>query len=134
MTDHRTDPVRIDKWLWASRMFKTRSAATAACQSGKVKLNGSAIKPSRNVMIGDEMLITRQHHKQSVRVTGMALKRVGAKLAAELFVDITPESEIEREKQAQVVNSAFRKTRYSDTGKPSKRDRRILQKFKEEHE
>lgn len=127
-----TEAVRIDKWLWAARLFKTRSAATSACQAGKVKVNGQSVKPSRDVTIGSGVQITRPHHRQWIEITGLSNKRVGAKLAAELYADVTPEDEIERAKQAQLLNSAFRQARGKKKGRPTKKDRRTLQKFRDQ--
>lgn len=128
-----TDATRIDKWLWSARMFKTRTAATSACLAGKVKLNGRGIKPSRAVVVGDTIQITRQHHRQTVEVRGLAVKRVAAKLVAGLYEDVTPIEELEREDQAQQMNTAFRQARGKAGGRPSKKDRRDMQKFRDRH-
>lgn len=121
--------VRIDKWLWAARFHKTRGNATAACQAGKVKLNGRSVKPSHIVKMGDELLITRPAYRQRVRVTGLSDHRASAEVANRLYEDITPRSEIERLKLQRTVDSAFFRAQ-PRTGRPTKRDRRTLQKLK----
>ncbi len=121
--------LRIDKWLWAARFHKTRSSATSACQAGKVKLNGRSIKPSHQVKVGDELLITRPAYRQQVRVTGLAERRASAVIAAGLYEDITPPEEIERLRVQRAADSAFHQAR-PRTGRPTKRDRRTLQKLR----
>lgn len=127
-----TEATRIDKWLWSARMFKTRTAATSACAAGKVKLNGQGVKPSRAVAVGDTIQITRVHHRQRIEVRGLAIKRVAAKLAAGLYEDVTPEEELEREQQAKLMNAAFRQTRGTYKGRPTKKERRTMQKFRDQ--
>ena len=121
--------VRIDKWLWAARFHKTRSSATTACQAGKVKLNGRSVKPSRMVKMGDELLITRPAYRQRVRVTGLSDRRASAEIAAGMYEDITSPEEIERLKFQRTMDSAFFRAQ-PRTGRPTKRDRRTLQKLK----
>ena len=121
--------VRIDKWLWAARFHKTRSSATAACQAGKVKLNGRSVKPSHMVKVGDKLLITRQAYRQQVRVTGLSERRASAAIAAGLYEDITSPEEIERLMLQRTVDSAFYRAQ-PRTGRPTKKDRRTLQKLK----
>ena len=127
-----TEATRIDKWLWSARMFKTRTAATSACAAGKVKLNGQGVKPSRAVAVGDTIQITRVHHRQRIEVKGLAIKRVAAKLAAGLYEDVTPEEELEREEQAKLMNAAFRRAKGTDKGRPTKKERRTMQKFRDQ--
>ncbi|MCH7574305.1 MAG: RNA-binding S4 domain-containing protein [Candidatus Marinimicrobia bacterium] len=127
-----TEATRIDKWLWSARMFKTRTAATSACVAGKVKLNGQGVKPSRAVAVGDTIQITRVHHRQRIEVRGLAIKRVAAKLAAGLYEDVTPEEELEREQQAKLMNAAFRQARGTYKGRPTKKERRTMQKFRDQ--
>lgn len=123
------DSVRIDRWLWAVRLFKTRREAADACTAGKVKLGGHSIKPGRTIKIGDELQITRKMYKQQVRVTGLLERRVGHKVAVNMFDDVTPEENLEQARLAQQMDSAFYRDRHR-TGRPTKRDRRALQKLK----
>ncbi len=122
--------VRIDKWLWAARCYRTRSAATAACQAGKVKLNGQAAKPSHPVRTGDRVRITKPDYKQELLVTGLHDKRVSAKLAADLYEDQTPPEELEQLRQRRTLDRTFFQ-RHRGTGRPTKRERRLLDKFKD---
>jgi ribosome-associated heat shock protein Hsp15 len=123
------DGMRIDKWLWAARLFKTRREAAEACQAGKVKLGGNSIKPGRTVKIGDELQITRKMYKQQVSITGLAERRVGPKIAVTLFNDLTPQEDIEQVKLAHQMDSSFYRDRRK-AGRPTKRDRRALEKLK----
>ena len=124
------DAVRIDRWLWAARFFKTRNLAGSACQAGKVKIDSKGVKPARNIKIGDEILITRPDYKQLVRVTGLLEKRVGAKLVGNLYEDITPEREMEQLALRKNVDSAFYRLN-REQGRPTKKERRDLERFRE---
>jgi len=123
--------VRLDKWLWAARFYKTRSAATAACQAGKVKLGGKSSKPGRMVKIGDHLAVTRKEYRQEVRITGLLERRTSAKLAVELYEDVTPPEELERVKLVQEMDSAFHRSAPRTMGRPTKRDRRMINRLKE---
>src|SRR5258708_38121542 len=90
------EKLRLDKYLWAIRLFKTRSMAAAACDSGKVKFDGSQAKPSRNVNIGDEYEVKTEAKRWRIKVTGLLEKRVANPEAIKNYIDITPEDEIQR--------------------------------------
>ena len=90
------EKLRLDKYLWAIRLFKTRTLATAACDSGKVKFDRSPAKPSKNVTIGDEYEVKTEIKKWRIKVTGLLEKRVAHAEAAKHYIDITPEEEIQR--------------------------------------
>ena len=126
--------VRLDKWLWAARLFKNRSLATQACQAGKVKwleagrphAKSRAVKPSRSVEIGAELQISRQLYRQHIRVTGLAEKRGSAQVAATLFHDLTsPEDVLRARLQGAHERAMAREQRRA--GRPTKRERRSLQ-------
>ncbi len=121
--------VRIDKWLWAARFHKTRSSATAACQAGRVKLNGRAVKASHLVRSGDRVAITRQAYRQELLVTGLQEKRVSAKLAADMYEDHTPPEELEQLRLRRTQDSVFFQ-RQRGAGRPTKRQRRRLDELK----
>src|SRR6185312_2633315 len=87
------DKLRLDKYLWAIRIFKTRSQATAAIDEGKVKLNGSNIKPSRVVAVGDRYSIKTPARRWTIEVTGLLQNRVGYEDAIKNYIDITPEED-----------------------------------------
>ena len=126
--------VRLDKWLWAARLFKTRTSAARACQAGKVKwleagrphAKSRAVKPSRFVEIGAEVQITRQLYRQHVRVTGLAEKRGSAQVAATLFRDLTPpEDAAQAHLQGTFERALAGEQRRA--GRPTKRERQALQ-------
>ena len=116
--------MRIDKWLWAARFFKTRSAATEAVTGGHVHANGERVKPARDVKIGDRLEIRRGQQRFTVVVTGLAERRGSASAAAELYEE-TPESIADREKRRD--ERRLSKPLGADLSeRPTKRDRRRL--------
>ncbi len=123
------DQLRIDKWLWAARLFKTRREAAETCQAGKVKLEGRSVKPGRAIRIGDELQITRRRYRQQVRVTGLSERRVSPHIAATLYEDTTPSEELEQARLVHTIESTFHREPRG-AGRPTKRDRRALQKLK----
>lgn len=118
------EKLRADKYLWAIRMFKTRSLATAACDDGKVKLNGVSIKPSKPVSVGDTYDIRIEGRKRTIQVTGLLEKRVGYEEAIKHYVDLTSEEDQEHNKR--LGTSFYTGKRLSKTGRPSKKERRDL--------
>ncbi|TIH33311.1 RNA-binding S4 domain-containing protein [Subtercola vilae] len=110
---------RVDSWAWAVRLFKTRSAATAACRAGHVKVNGDRSKAAQTVKTGDEVRIRVDGFDKIVVVSRLVVKRVGATVAAECFTDLTPPPP-PRETVALVA------TRDRGAGRPTKRERREL--------
>jgi ribosome-associated heat shock protein Hsp15 len=116
--------VRIDKWLWAARLFKTRGAATEAVLGGRVHANGARVKPSRDVGVGDRLEVTRGDVRMELVVRGLAEKRGPASVAATLYEE-TPESIARREQRASERKLA--RPLGADLGaRPTKRDRRRL--------
>ena len=120
--------VRIDKWLWAVRLFKTRALATEACRLGKVRFESSAVKPSKTVKEGDVYELTIEQVHRTVRGKQLLNNRVGARLVCDFMEDLTPEEEYDRIRVAREF--AFEK-RDRGIGRPSKRDRRKLEQFKQ---
>jgi ribosome-associated heat shock protein Hsp15 len=120
--------VRIDKFIWFTRLCKTRSIATELVKKGKVKLNGEGIKPSREVKVGDEIGIVKHTSIFTYKIKSLLNNRVGAKLVEDYLIDITPVEEIEKYKTYQTAQSAYRG---HGTGKPTKKERRILDSFKQ---
>ena len=119
-----SDKTRLDKYLWAIRIFKTRSQATAACDEGKVKLNGQNIKPSKPVNIGDVYDIKSPGRKWTVQVTGIIQNRVNYEEAVKNYLDLTSEEDLEHNKR---LTTAFHTgKRLSKTGRPTKKQRRDL--------
>ena len=113
---------RMDKWLWAVRLFKTRSMATQACRAGRVKVDGQVVKPSRDVQEGMVIHIQSGPMLRQVKVLALLEKRVGAKLVSQFLEDLTPEEEYEKLKiiRSQSGMRPFRK------GRPTKKERREL--------
>jgi len=119
--------VRIDKWLWAARFFKTRALATEAINGGKVHMNGVRVKPSRHVQIGAKLEITRSQCEQTVIVKELSDKRGPAPVAQTLYEE-TEESIKKREEHAEMMKTAPKMDRA--IGKPTKKNRRNIIRFK----
>jgi ribosome-associated heat shock protein Hsp15 len=123
--------VRIDKWLWSVRIFKSRTLATDACKGGKVRINDVAVKPSYLVGLDEVVLVKKDGFNFEYKVLDLIEKRVGAPLAAACFVDITPEAE-RFKYQAWFANATGRaEIRERGAGRPTKRERRDIDEFKE---
>lgn len=120
------EKLRLDKYLWAIRIFKTRTLATKACEEGKVKLNGANVKPARSVSIGETYDI-RAERKWTIRVTGLLQKRVGFEEAIKNYTDLTSEEDLQYNKR--MGTSFYTGKRLSKTGRPSKKERRDLNDF-----
>lgn len=116
--------VRIDKYLWAIRIFKTRSLATRACEDGKVKMAGSAVKPSKIVAIGDVLDIRAEGRKWTIEVTGIIQNRVKYEEAIKNYADMT--SEEDKQYNTRLSTSFYTGKRLSKTGRPTKKQRRDL--------
>jgi len=121
------EKLRIDKYLWAIRLFKTRSQAGDACDKGKVKLNGVSVKASRIVVVGDEYEVKNEARKWVIKVTGLLHNRVQYAEAVNYYIDLTPAEELDRIK----FDTASFQTgkRLSKIGRPTKRERRDLGGF-----
>ncbi|HQW44005.1 MAG: RNA-binding S4 domain-containing protein [Chitinophagaceae bacterium] len=121
------EKLRLDKYLWAIRLFKTRTIAATACDTGKVKFDGSQAKASKNVSIGDEYEVKTEAKRWRIKVTGLLEKRVAASEAIKSYIDITPEEEIQRlQYQAASFHTGKRQ---SKIGRPTKKERRDLDEF-----
>jgi len=120
------DSVRLDKWLWAARFFKTRSLATDAVDGGKVRLNGERVKPARAVKPGDRLDIDNGSTEWEVVVRNLADKRGSASVAQTLYAE-TEESIARRQAKAE-QRKYFREPSEAIKGRPTKRDRRQLDK------
>lgn len=119
MTDGPVTPVRADSWLWSVRMFKTRSAATAACRAGKIKIDGDPIKPSSKIAPGTRITISRPGYVLIVEVVHTHAKRIGAPVAQKAYKDHSPQQIKPRD-----VGLPLRER---GTGRPTKRERRQLE-------
>jgi ribosome-associated heat shock protein Hsp15 len=117
---------RIDKWMWAVRIFKTRTIASEACKKGRISINGAFAKPARMVKAGDVIQVRKPPVTYSFKVLQAIEKRVGAKLVSEMMQNVTPPEQyelLELSKVSGFVNRA------KGTGRPTKKDRRTLEDF-----
>jgi ribosome-associated heat shock protein Hsp15 len=120
--------VRLDKWLWAARFFKTRSAAATAVDGGKIDVNGDRAKRSRLLQAGDVVVLRRPPYEHHIVVRGVSEVRGPAKEAVALYEE-TAESRAAREKLAYQIKNAPVLT-FHGTGRPTKRDRRVIDRLK----
>jgi ribosome-associated heat shock protein Hsp15 len=121
------EKLRLDKYLWSIRFFKTRSQAADACDKGKVKFNGSAAKAARSVSVNDEYEVKTEAKKWVIKVTGLLYSRVQFTEAVKYYQDVTPAEELDRIKfQAAVFHTG---KRMSKVGRPTKKQKRDLDEF-----
>lgn len=118
--------VRIDKWLWSVRIYKTRSQATEACRKGHVSIGNLPVKPSRAVHINEIIKVRKSPIVRTFKVLGLAEKRMSAKLTEDFIEDITPPEELELQEMQKNMRWI---TREPGTGRPTKKDRRELDDF-----
>jgi ribosome-associated heat shock protein Hsp15 len=122
-----TEKVRLDKYLWAIRLFKTRSQAAAACDAGKVKQSGHSVKAARTVQVGDEYEVKTEHRRWVIRVKGLLHQRMAFQAVLPFYEDLTPPEELERLSfQAASFHTG---KRLSKIGRPTKKQRRDLDEF-----
>ncbi len=117
---------RLDKWLWAVRLFKTRSLATAAIHGGCVKVNDLPAKPAREVHPGELITVRQGLILRTVRVAGLPASRVGAKLVPDYCTDLTPPAEFEKAREQRLQHFLARE---KGSGRPTKRERREIDRF-----
>jgi ribosome-associated heat shock protein Hsp15 len=125
------DVIRLDKWLWAARFFKTRSLAAEAINGGKVHVNGQRAKPSKEVKVGSELIIRKNGYEWLITVTELTTQRRSAKVAVSMFEE-NPESHTKRQLQIQQVRE--QKILLGVpliTHKPNKKERRLIHRFKQ---
>lgn len=119
--------IRIDKWLWSVRLFKTRSKASEACRKGNVKMDDKAVKASREISVGNIISIQQNPIVKTVEVKVAIKNRVGAKLVALNMIDLTPQSEYDKLKIMAEMNPEWRER---GAGRPTKKERRSITKLK----
>jgi ribosome-associated heat shock protein Hsp15 len=119
-----TDGTRVDQWLWAIRLYKTRSAANEACRGGHVKINGASAKPAAAVEVGDRVIATIHGRLRDVEVVELITKRVGAPIAAQCYVDHSPPPSDEDRPLRRLF------PRDAGSGRPTKRDRRATDRLR----
>lgn len=121
-----TEDARIDKWLWAARIFKTRSIAADACKNGRVAVDGVCVKPSRTIKVGDTVSVRKPPVTYSFRILKTIEQRVGAKLLPEIYENITPDDQYELLEMNRISGFV---DRARGTGRPTKKERRSLDAF-----
>ena len=125
-----TEKLRADKYLWAIRLFKTRSQAAEACDKGKVKGNGTAIKAAKTIHVGDELEVKTEARRWVIKITGLLHNRVQYMEAIKYYIDITP---AEESPQLNFQASSFHTgKRQSKIGRPTKKERRDLDNLLDE--
>lgn len=117
---------RIDKWMWAVRIFKTRTIACEACKKGRVTINGALAKPSRMVKIGDIVSVKKPPITYSFKVLQPIEKRVGAKLVPDVMENVTPKEQYDMLEMSQITGFI---DRARGTGRPTKKERRSIDEF-----
>jgi len=130
MAKEPKNEVRIDKWLWAVRLFKTRSISIEAIKKGRITIKGVTVKPSRMIRIGDTIEVRRPPIVYSFEVLGLTENRMGAKLVPEFMRDVTPPSQLEILELSRMSGFV---DRARGTGRPTKKDRRELDQFAEDY-
>ena len=120
------ESVRIDRWLWAVRICKTRAIAADLCKRQRVNINGQTIKPSREIRVGDIITLKRQGITWQYKVRKCLINRVGAKLVIEYKEDLTSQEELDKLK---IVKSAWIPRRAKGAGRPTKKDRRAINRL-----
>jgi ribosome-associated heat shock protein Hsp15 len=117
---------RIDKWLWAARIFKTRTIAADACKNGRVAVNDVNVKPSRMVKVGDKISVRKPPVTYSFKILKTIEQRVGAKLLPEIYENVTPPDQYELLEMNRISGFVDRQR---GTGRPTKKERRALDEF-----
>ena len=123
---NQLDQIRIDKWLFAVRLFKTRGQATEACRRGKIKLNESQAKAAKSIKLGDIINIRQSPMIRSLEVIGLTERRIGAKLVENFAKDITPKEEWDKFYKSK-SNRTENQNKFQ--GRPSKKERRLIDQF-----
>jgi ribosome-associated heat shock protein Hsp15 len=126
VTGREDNRMRVDKWLWAVRQYKSRSLATEACEKGRIIIGDQPVKPSRLIKEGDDVLIKRTGLVRHLKVLKLTQSRLSAKLVGEFYQDLTPQSEIDAYRARLTRITIFRDP---GTGRPTKQERRALDDF-----
>jgi ribosome-associated heat shock protein Hsp15 len=124
------EKVRIDKWLWSVRIFKSRTLAADTIKAGRVRVNGIQVKSSYLILRGDEVVVKKGGFNFSFKVVDLIEKRVGAPIAIQCYQDITPAEELQKY-EAWFVGKAGTEFREKGIGRPTKKDRREMDSFKD---
>ncbi len=127
------EKVRIDKYLWAIRIFKSRTIATEACREGRVRMHGAPVKSSAAVTLGDEIEVLKDGFRLRYKALALIEKRVSPELAKPCYTDLTPEDELNKYK-SWFIGKAGPERRDRGTGRPTKKERREIDDFKSYYE
>ena len=127
--ENKAEPIRMDKWLWAARLFKTRSLAADAIKGGKVKVDDNPVKPSREVKVGDVIQVQIEQLHKVVEVKTVVKNRVSPKQVPEVYNDLTPKEEYER---IEFMHAYKAEWRDRGAGRPTKKERRMIERLKDE--
>ncbi|MCB9284400.1 MAG: RNA-binding S4 domain-containing protein [Lewinellaceae bacterium] len=125
-----SDKVRVDKWLWAVRIYKSRTLATEACKEGKIRIKGISLKPSHLVGVGELVEVRKNSFNFQYKVLTPIEKRVGAPIAVTCYEDLTPAEELQKYKDW-FVGKSVGEFRERGAGRPTKKERRVIEDFKE---
>ena len=123
--------MRIDKYLWCIRFYKTRSIATEACKKGHIKINGDSVKPSKTVFSGEKLTVRKDQINYQIQVLDLPTSRLGAKLVDLFRKDITPAEEFEKLELLKYSKDFYRKR---GTGRPTKKDRRDIEDYQDDED
>ncbi|CAM1354397.1 RNA-binding S4 domain-containing protein [Tenacibaculum halocynthiae] len=123
--------MRIDKYLWCIRFFKTRSIATDACKKGHIKIDGTNLKPSKEIFGNEEIVVRKNQINYKIKVLDIPPSRVGAKLVDLYRKDLTPKEEFEKTELLKYAKDYYRK---KGTGRPTKKDRRDIDDYNDGNE
>ncbi len=121
--------MRIDKYLWCTRYYKTRSIATEACKKGHIKINGTNVKPSKDIFTGEKISVRKNQINYEMLVIDVPANRVGAKLVDLYRKDVTPKEAFENQEVLKFSKDYYRK---KGTGRPTKKDRRDIDTYNDE--
>jgi ribosome-associated heat shock protein Hsp15 len=121
--------IRIDKWLWAARIFKTRTLAGEACRGGKIKIDEQAVKPSRELKENEVIIVKLDQLTKTIQVKSLIKNRVSAKQVIDVYEDLTPTGEYER---LQLMREFNYERRERGIGRPTKKERRLIEVLKKE--
>ncbi len=127
--DTPRETVRVDKWLWAVRIFKTRSLASQACRLNQIRINDRAVKPSRLVRVGDTLSVEKGALTRLLRVKECLHRRIGASEVANFLEDLTTPEALEKAREAREASRRNRVYEGDEGGRPSKRNRRQMEAF-----
>lgn len=122
--------MRVDKYLWCIRIFKTRNLATNACKKGQVKIDGTNVKPSKEIFGNEQIIVRKNQINYQLRVLDIPPSRVGAKLVDLYRKDLTPKEEFEKTELLKFAKDYYRK---KGTGRPTKKDRRDIEGYQEDN-